>query len=49
MTFFLGVGCRDIEQKVELLTKMTDEVTKQQLEREDKALQCMRYLVELME
>ena len=40
---FSCVGCRDIGQKVELLTKMTDEVTKQQVEREDTALQQKRY------
>ena len=32
-----------MEEKVDHLTKMTDEVTKRQLEREDTALQYNRY------
>ena len=37
--------CSLLEQKVEHLTKMTDEVTKRQLEREDTALQYKRFMV----
>ena len=42
------MDCSDIEEKVDHLTKMTDEVTKRQLEREDTALQYKRYLLEFM-
>ena len=37
--------CRLLEKKVDHLAKMTDELTKRQLEREDTALQYKRYLL----
>ena len=37
------VGCSEVEQKVDQLTKMTDEVIKRQLEWEDTAQKYKRY------
>ena len=45
----LVLGCSDLEKKVDILTKMTDEVTKRQQEREDTAQQYKRYLVECID
>ena len=40
----LVLGCSELEKKVDILTEMTDKVTKRQQEREDTALQYKRYL-----
>ena len=40
----LVLGCSELEMKVDILTEMTDKVTKQQQEREGTALQYKRYL-----
>ena len=45
----LVLGCSELEKKVDILTKMTDEVTKRQQEREDTAQQYKRYLVECVD
>ena len=41
--FFSCVGCSEMEEKIDLVSKMTDELTRQQQEREDMALQQKRY------
>ena len=45
----LVLGCSELEMKIDLLTEMTDKVTRRQKERKDTALQYKRYLVECMD
>ena len=45
----LVLGCSELEMKIDLLTEMTDKVTRRQKERKDTALQYKRYMVECID
>ena len=45
----LVLGCSELEMKIDILTEMTDKVTRRQKERKDTALQYKRYLVGCMD